>query len=112
MSDEKLIIGGEPGLFSAIKVTIKGKDYEVHVTYPALKKIIDLESNVVQGSVEALTSMYEEAQLMTGCKMEVLQGIDVREIRQIITYVAEQIFRQPAKVTGAEKNGSAPGESK
>ena len=112
MSDEKLILGAEPGLFGPITVVIKGVEYTVTITYPALKKILDLENNVQQGSIEALTSMYDEAVLMTGCTREVIEQVDVREIRQLIIYVADQIFRAPKKTTGAEKNGSGPGESK
>lgn len=112
MEDARLIIGGEVSLFKPVFVVIAGVEYPVKITYPELKKILELENSVTAGSIEALASMYDEAEMMTGAPRKILDTIDVREIREIIVYVADRIFHAEKSTPGEEKKGSGPGESK
>ena len=99
-------------VYPVIKVKIHGKVYEAKpMSRPLLRKMSTFEKRIKNGELECT---YDQVELLFG-KMPIWEKLELREINEIINYIAVQSFRaEKAAKEGpegkSEKNANGSGD--
>ena len=105
---------GTKSVYPPIKVKIHGTIYEAKpMSREVLRKTSALEKRIKNGELECT---YDQVELLFG-KKPIFEKLELREVNEIINYIAVQAFRaeKSAKIDAGgdlAKNGSGSGDKK
>lgn len=109
MKKEVLELSTKKSIHPTIEVKVDGKTYYNNpLSHKLFEQIENFDTDVEEGKLSAL---YKQVQLIFPVPMEVLNGLDVRDVRSLLEYANNRILDLAPKTEKekAEKNESEPG---
>jgi hypothetical protein len=109
MKKEILELSTKKSIHPTIEIRVDGKTYHNNpLSHELFEQIENFDVVVEEGKLSAL---YKQVQLIFPVPMEILDKLDVRDIRSLLEYANERILDMAPKTEKgkAEKNASKPG---
>lgn len=108
----KLVLSTKTSLYDPIEIELDGQTYPVNPTSEVMKRITETLKDPEKVKEDPCTALIGQLVIYTGAKKEILDKLDVRDLKKAISFITEQLAVTMVPGESEAKNESKPAETK